>query len=47
MINDSLKAIRKADRELELELNGGRWKASTVKHKNKKKYNRLNKYEYE
>lgn len=43
MINDSLKAIRKADRELELQLNGGRWKSVTTPHKNKKKYDRRKK----
>ena len=35
-----MNAIKKADRELELELNGKRWKQKTVVHKNKKKYNR-------
>ncbi len=45
-IQESLKAIRKADRELELELNGNRWKAVTIKHKNKKKYDRKNKQLY-
>lgn len=40
MISKELKAIRKADRELELTLNGGRWKAVDIAYKNKKKYNR-------
>jgi len=43
MISKELKAIRKADRQLELELNGGRWKAVNIAHKNKKKYNRKDK----
>jgi len=45
MTTDYLKAIRKADRELELELNGGRWKQNSTIHKNKKLYNRKAKYD--
>lgn len=35
-----LKAFRKANREIELERNGGRWTATTQTWKNKKAYNR-------
>ena len=45
-MNDAyLKAIKKDDRELELELNGGMLRPTTRVHKNKKKYDRKqNKY---
>lgn len=39
-IEDVMKAFRKANREIELERNGGRWIAIDRPHKNKKKYNR-------
>lgn len=39
-IEDAVKAFRKANREIELERNGGRWIAVNRPHKNKKKYNR-------
>lgn len=39
-IEDVVKAFRKANREIELERNGGRWIAVNRPHKNKKKYNR-------
>lgn len=39
-IEDVMKAFRKANREIELERNGGRWIAVNRPHKNKKKYNR-------
>lgn len=35
-----LKAFRKANREIELERNGGRWTATTQTWENKKAYNR-------
>ena len=35
-----LKAFRKANREIELERNGGRWAATTQTWKNKKAYNK-------
>ena len=35
-----LKAFRKANREIELERNGGHWTATTQTWKNKKAYNR-------
>ena len=35
-----LKAFRKANREIELERNGGHWIATTQTWKNKKAYNR-------
>ena len=35
-----IKANRKAQREIELERNGGRWIAVDRPHKNKKKYDR-------
>lgn len=38
--NDVIKAMRKANREIELERNGGRWIAVNRPHKNKKKYDR-------
>ena len=37
---DVIKAMRKANREIELERNGGRWIAVNRPHKNKKKYDR-------
>ena len=37
---DIIKAMRKANREIELERNGGRWIAVNRPHKNKKKYDR-------
>lgn len=37
---DAIKAMRKANREIELERNGGRWIAVNRPHKDKKKYNR-------
>jgi uncharacterized protein Yka (UPF0111/DUF47 family) len=44
MISEYLKAIRKADREIELETNGFRWKQKTTPHKNKKTYCRTSKH---
>jgi|688.fasta_scaffold1483615_2 hypothetical protein len=44
--DDYIKAIKKVDRELELELNGGRWVQKSKPHKNKKKYNRKNNEDY-
>lgn len=38
--DDAIKAFRKANREIELERNGGRWIAVNRPHKNKKKYDR-------
>ncbi len=38
--NDVIKAFKKANREIELERNGGRWIAINRPHKNKKKYDR-------
>ena len=40
MQNDVIKAFKKANREIELERNGGRWIAINRPHKNKKKYDR-------
>ena len=40
---DVIKAMRKANREIELERNGGRWIAVNRPHKNKKKYDRKRK----
>lgn len=37
---DVIKAMRKANREIELERNGGRWIAVNRPHKDKKKYDR-------
>lgn len=37
---DVIKAFRKANREIELERNGGRWIAINRPHKNKKAYDR-------
>lgn len=39
-LEEYLKAIKKADRESELERNGGKWVAKDRPHKNKKKYDR-------
>ncbi len=39
-IEDVVKAFKKANREIELERNGGRWIAVNRPHKNKKKYDR-------
>lgn len=36
----AIKAMKKANRELELERNGGRWVAVNRPHKNHKKYDR-------
>lgn len=38
-VEDYVKAIKKADREIQLEANVG-WQASTRVHKNKKHYDR-------
>lgn len=38
--DDAIKAMRKANREIELERNGWRWIAIDRPHKNKKKYDR-------
>lgn len=40
---DYLKAIKKADRELDYEMNGPGWKSKSKPHKNKTKYNRKDK----
>ena len=40
MDKDIIKAFRKANREIELERNGGRWIAINRPHKNKKAYDR-------
>lgn len=37
---DVIKAFKKANREIELERNGGHWIAMDRPHKNKKLYNR-------
>lgn len=37
---DAIKAFKKANREIELERNGGHWIAMDRPHKNKKLYNR-------
>lgn len=39
-LEDYINANRKASREIELERNGGRWKAVDRPHRNKKKYDR-------
>ena len=39
-LEEYLKAIKKADRESELERNGGKWVAKDRPHKNKKRYDR-------
>ena len=41
-LNDVVKALRRAERELQLERNGydHPWMAMTIAHKNKKAYNR-------
>lgn len=36
----AIKAMKKTNREIELERNGGRWIAVNRPHKNKKKYDR-------
>jgi hypothetical protein len=36
----AIKALKKANREIELERNGGRWVAVNRPHKNHKKYDR-------
>ena len=38
---DCIKAFRKANREIEMERNGGRWIAIDRPHRNKKKYYRI------
>lgn len=38
--DDYIKAIKKADREMEYELNGPGWKSKNKPHKNKSKYDR-------
>lgn len=38
--NEYLKAVKSADRLIELERNGWRWTAKDRPHKNKKKYDR-------
>lgn len=44
--SDYLKAIRKADREMEIELMG-KWSQKTKIHKSKKAYDRKNKNKFE
>lgn len=39
-IEDYIKANRKASREIEMQMNGGRWVAKDRPHKNKKMYDR-------
>lgn len=39
-----IKACKKANREIELERNGGRWIAVDRPHRNKKLYNRKSKH---
>ena len=41
---DCIKAFRKANREIEMERNGGRWIAIDIPHRNKKKYYRKEKH---
>lgn len=41
---DCIKAFRKANREIEMERNGGRWIAIDRPHRNKKKYYRKEKH---
>lgn len=41
---DCVKAFRKANREIEMERNGGRWIAIDRPHRNKKKYYRKEKH---
>lgn len=41
---DFIKAFRKANREIEMERNGGRWIAIDRPHRNKKKYYRKEKH---
>lgn len=38
--DDYVKAMKKVNREIELEKNGGRWISVTRPHKNKKTYDR-------
>lgn len=38
--DDYVKAMKKVNREIELEKNGGRWVSVTRPHKNKKAYDR-------
>lgn len=44
-IQDYVKAIKKADRDIQLEQSAG-WVRTTSIHKNKKVYNRKNKQSY-
>lgn len=39
-LEETVKAYRKASREAELEINGGRWVSKDRPHKNLKKYDR-------
>lgn len=39
-IEDYIKANRKVSREIEMQMNGGRWVAKDRPHKNKKMYDR-------
>lgn len=41
---DCIKAFRKANREIEMERNGGRWIAIDRPHRNKRKYYRKEKH---
>lgn len=41
---DCVKAFKKANREIEMERNGGRWIAIDRPHRNKKKYYRKEKH---
>lgn len=41
---DCIKAFKKANREIELERNGGRWIAIDRPHRDKKKYYRKDKH---
>lgn len=41
---DCIKAFRKANREIEMERNGGRWIVIDRPHRNKKKYYRKEKH---
>lgn len=41
---DCINAFRKANREIEMERNGGRWIAIDRPHRNKKKYYRKEKH---
>ena len=42
--DDAIKAFKKANREIEMERNGGRWIAIDRPHRNKKKYFRKDKH---